>query len=342
MRVLNQFSAHHSSLIGVGRPKLSITSTLVSHAAIRTRPRNHPVASSSRSDLKAGDFQSGLDKPLLILVLGGSGFVGSAFIAAARRRGHKIVSLSRRGRLPGEKDDDGVKWITGDATSPSVIQRAVDSNPGINAAFHSIGLLLDSQSGLASLNKMASGSGSEPSPDASYDSITRVTALSAIDAMRNQSKRLRDETRDGRSAAIPFVFVSAAEAGWSFKVRGTEDLFVIDSLTLIPHQAPVDFLERYLVAKRAVENELLDENKRDLIRGTVLRPSLIWTWSRPQALPSVIPFYLANAMGLSFVDRPVLLETLVEAALLSIEGEGKGVLDYHEMERLAAAGKRAS
>ena len=33
--------------------------------------------------------------------VGGTGFVGRAFIAAATRQGHKIISLSRRGKLPG-------------------------------------------------------------------------------------------------------------------------------------------------------------------------------------------------------------------------------------------------
>lgn len=88
---------------------------------------------------------------------------------------------------------------------------------------------------------------------------------------------------------LPFVFVSAAEAGWTFT-------------------APVPFLERYLIAKRAVEAELLgtsgaEASPDSLLRGVVLRPSLIWTWERPQALLSVLPFYIANSLGLSFVDR---------------------------------------
>ena len=172
---------------------------------------------------------------------------------------------------------------------------------------HLSGLLLDQESGLASLNKLASGSGSVPSLDASYDAITRKTALSAISALRSQSRRLRSEraaSTDDLSTPLPppphpplpFVFVSAAEAGWTF-------------------EAPVPFLERYLIAKRAVEAELLTPadamasaarsalDDSLLLRGVVLRPSLIWTWERPQALLSVLPFYVANALGLPFIDR---------------------------------------
>ena len=191
--------------------------------------------------------------------------------------------------------------------------------------------MLDQESGLSGLNKLASGSGSSPAPGASYDTITRGTGLAAIEAMRSQSHRRRQgggnepgstgttsaATSTGPSTRLPFVFVSAAEAGWTFR-------------------SPLPFLERYLEAKRAVEAELLgkqggipsstgtqsgsrsgsgsgpsstslsegaDGGSPPLLRGTILRPSLIWTWERPQALLSVLPFYIANALGVPFVDR---------------------------------------
>lgn len=96
------------------------------------------------------------------------------------------------------------------------------------------------------------------------------------------------------------MFVSAAEAGWTF-------------------QAPVPFLEKYLTAKRAVENKLLafiPNNGQNNILGkssyslvvvvssvyvycvgkglrpVIMRPSLVWTTEKPEALVSVVPFYI--------------------------------------------------
>ena len=97
--------------------------------------------------------------------------------------------------------------------------------------YHAIGLLLDPDSGLSGLNKLASGSGSVPSETSSYDRITRQTSFNAIVLLVEQQK----ET--GSTTAVPMVFVSAAEAGWTWP-------------------SPVGFLERYLVAKRAVESRL--------------------------------------------------------------------------------------
>lgn len=63
------------------------------------------------------------------------------------------------------------------------------------------------------------------------------------------------------------------------------------------------------------------------------RPSLIWTWSRPQALLSVIPFYLANKAGISFVDRPVTLESLVKAMIVAVDDRSvSGIQRYMDIE----------
>ena len=58
---------------------------------------------------------------------GGTGFVGRTFIRAARAQGHTIVSLSRRGRLPDDRDaqDAGINWVSGDATSAEVVNKVV-------------------------------------------------------------------------------------------------------------------------------------------------------------------------------------------------------------------------
>ena len=97
--------------------------------------------------------------------------------------------------------------------------------------------MLDSDSGLLSLNKFASGSGSISGRDSSYDRITRQTGFIAIEKVvkqQTESNPMKDP--------VPFVFISAAEAGWKFR-------------------APVNFLERYLQAKRSVENKLLSSGQ---------------------------------------------------------------------------------
>lgn len=122
----------------------------------------------------------------------------------------------------------------------------------------------------------------------------------------------------GGGAAVPFVFVSAAEARWTFR-------------------APVDWLEEYLVAKRAVETKLRDMTAVGALRGSCLRPSLVYTFDRPQALPAVAAFAVGNALGVPFVDRPVTVDTLAAAAVQAVEDPSvSGVLDFREMERLAA------
>jgi hypothetical protein len=63
---------------------------------------------------------------------------------------------------------------------------------------------------------------------------------------------------------------------------------------------------------------------------------LIWTTERPQALPSVIPFYIGNWVGLPFVDKPVFLSTLVNSGLAAIENpQERGIKRFKEMEDLS-------
>ncbi len=72
------------------------------------------------------------------------------------------------------------------------------------------------------------------------------------------------------------------------------------------------------------------------IRPIIFRPSLIWTSSRPQALVSVIPFYIGNAIGIPFVDKPVMLESLVKACVNALEDDKEsGIKRFDEIERLA-------
>jgi NAD dependent epimerase/dehydratase family len=102
----------------------------------------------------------------------------------------------------------------------------------------------------------------------------------SVDAMRARTSPRRQLTHIARrrrppvafadhQPPTPFVFISAAEAAWTR-----------DSLL---EGTPLDFLRRYLVAKRAAEERLLGDTLN--LRATVLRPSLLWTRERLGAIP---------------------------------------------------------
>ena len=48
-----------------------------------------------------------------IFLTGGTGFIGSHFINAMHRDGHKVVALRRKGSKPRIKLDQEPKWIEG-------------------------------------------------------------------------------------------------------------------------------------------------------------------------------------------------------------------------------------
>ena len=240
-----------------------------------------------------------------LLVLGGSGFAGARICGLALSQGWEVVSVSRRG-APSDVPPSlaGVQWLQGDATAQNTA-RDVLREGGFSAVFHAVGLLFE-----GSANRFVSGSGSVPSPGASYDLVTRRSALAAASA----AAELCTSTDGGPPA---FGFVSAAEAGWNFR-------------------APVDWLERYLIAKRAVERELLASGEAGRLRPIILRPSLVWSADRPGSLPSVAAFYAANALGLPFVDRPVNVDTLAGAAVNALgDPKASGIFRYPEMEEWA-------
>jgi len=264
-----------------------------------------------------------------VLVLGGTGFVGSKICQEALDAGYDVVSVSRRGTPPdagssGASDIlKNVDWRVGDATNPATALDILGEGEPFVGVIHAVGMLLASD-----WNQFASGSGSVPDKNATYDLITRVTAFNAADATiacvgRSQGIKGSDGTNsidDAETKTVsppPFVFVSAAEAKWDFK-------------------APVPWLEEYLVAKRAVEKRLTQLNSENKLRASWLRPSLVYTFDKPAALPAVAAFTIGNLIGLPFVDKPVTVDTLAKAAVRAIgDGATSGVLDWKEMERLA-------
>lgn len=213
-------------------------------------------------------FSSTATAPKKVAVFGGTGYVGSAVCERLIQKGYDVTAISRRGTNPKPNDTNSplnqVKWVKGDATDSSTVQKIVNEN---DAVVHAIGLLFDVNSGLADLNKIVSGSGSLPDEKSTYDNITRQTMFNVCDAIEAKMA-LSFLTKK----KFPLCFVSCAEAGWPDVAGGS---FVEDNL------AP-DWLKKYLGAKRAVEKRLNGSTK---IRAAIYRPSLIWDWTKVSQCP---------------------------------------------------------
>jgi nucleoside-diphosphate-sugar epimerase len=276
---------------------------------------------------QASPFSSSSSSNGKLLVLGGTGYLGQAVCQRAVQDGYAVTSLSRRGLPPSSSttannnvDSRMVDYRQGDARQKSVISSILNEG-GYTGLIHCIGLLFDEPSGLGSYNRLVSGSGSLPDAESTYDTITRLTAFHAMDAAMEYAQA-------SGMQPFPFGFTSAAEAGWPEVTGGS---FVESNL------AP-DFLKRYLAAKRAVETRLLASTP--VLRPIIVRPSLIYSTDRPMSFPSVGAFFVGNALGLPFVDRPVTVQAvstaLVRAVLQPQYASVQGILRYPEMDRLAS------
>jgi nucleoside-diphosphate-sugar epimerase len=248
-----------------------------------------------------------------VLILGGTGFVGSEICRRAEAAGWECVLLSRRGGSGGAAKQI---HVAGDATQPGVVEAVVKEHGPFSAVIHCIGALLDGSSGLRYANLVVSASRSLPMAGQSYVDITENTALALLRASGGSGGTL-----------IPFVFVSAAEAGWA-----DEDAMMWGGAT-IERWSP-RWLKRYLSSKRAVEAALLNSTG---VRPVILRPSFVWNWCKLDVLPLVALFTLLNALGVPFIDRPVRVETIAAAAVTAIDSssEACGVLRHIEMNQLA-------
>lgn len=258
---------------------------------------------------------TGADQPKKLVVLGGTGFVGSEVCKIAVSRGFAVKSLSRRGENPAPNDPllAEVDFVQGDATDPATMSAVLKD---ADAVVHAVGLLFDIESGLGNLNFIVSGSGSVPGDASTYDNITRRTAFNAISALKSRMQL------PFAKSAVPFAFVSCAEAGWPDVALGDK----------VEEVAP-EWLQKYLAAKRAVEAEL--NGSTDRLRPILYRPSLIWNWSKLDVLPVIPIFNLASALGVPFVDKTVRVETLAGAIVAGLEDElVSGVQRFPEMEDL--------
>jgi nucleoside-diphosphate-sugar epimerase len=252
-----------------------------------------------------------------LLVLGGTGFLGQTVCKRALLEGYEVTSLSRRGLPPDAAVESSapVDYRTGDAREKDTIGGILNEG-GYTGVLHCIGLLFDDESGLGQYNVFVSGSGSLPDPKSTYDTITRLTGFNAIEAAV--------EYATGRDKPLPFCFTSAAEAGWPDMPGGKQ----------VEQFLAPGWLRRYLSAKRAVEKRLLD--MEPTLRPIIVRPSLIYSLDRPQAYIPVGAFFVGNAVGLPFVDRPVTVQALACAMIRSMDRDTvSGIQRYKEIDQLS-------
>jgi len=303
---------------------------------IRTKIPTRVSSTSAPSSVSASASSKTKGK---VLVLGGTGFLGQTICRRALLEGYKVTSLSRRGLLSVTNDDKtgqrsnkggSIDFRTGDARQIDDISSILQEG-GYVGVVHCIGLLLDDASGLGTYNRFVSGSGSVPDDNSSYDNITRLTAFNAIDATTQFIRDNESALGNDGDVRFPFVFASAAEAGWPDVPGGPQ----VEKLL-----AP-EWLRRYLAAKRTVESRLLGTNDEQpqtpsSLRPIIVRPSLIYSLDRPASYAPVGAFFVGNKLGLPFVDRPVTVQSLANAIVKSISQDSKveGILRYPEIDSL--------
>ena len=288
-----------------------------------------------------------------LLVLGGTGYLGQEVCKKAIEQGYSVVTLSRRGTpTPTSSSSSSspppsssssimnmnIDYRKGDARQKeSIVQIVQEGN--ICGIVHCIGLLLDTASGLGNYNVYVSGSNSLLDMESTYDTITRQTAFHAIDAIieyyneqQQQDVLSSNTTTTATAFPIPFCFTSAAEAGWPDVMGGK----------LIESVMP-EFIKRYMIAKRAVENKLLSSSTSptNIIRPIIVRPSLIYSKDQLASLPAVASFTILNQIGLPFVDRPVTLDALATAIVKSISDPTiRGIQRYPQIDALSGANQK--
>jgi len=290
-------------------------------------------SSSSISVASTAAANTGNGSKGKILILGGTGFLGQTICKRAVLQGYGVTSLSRRG-LPPPVSSAAAEESSTTAASIATITTTIDyrqgdarqkqaiadilQEGGYTGVVHCIGLLFDNDSGLGSLNRFVSGSGSLLDSDSTYDTITRQTSFNAIEAAVEYANKEGIQN-------MPFCFTSAAEAGWPDMAGGG----FIESV--MP-----EFIKRYLAAKRTVEAKLMASNPA--LRPIIVRPSLIYSMDRPTSYLPVGVFTVANKVGLPFVDRPVTVQSL-GSAIVSAMGKDsiKGVLRYTEIDALSSS-----
>ena len=260
-----------------------------------------------------------------LLVLGGTGLVGSHVCKEALRRGHSVVSFTRRGS-PTEDSPayglEGVEWEAGDASNARAVLLLVKRIKP-DAVVHCIGVLFDCNSWLAGWNKTVSGCGSVPdAKKGTYENVIKNTAMAAFHAIAF----LNEEH-------LPFVYVSVCEAGWHKGDMGPLGSLAAFFTRFIPSA------QEYLLRKREVEDAMLygigvpDICKRraHAARPVVFRPSVVLTDEHPR--PCLSSLFTMSP----FSDGPIRATDLASAMVAAVEQPSvRGVYRRRDILKLGA------
>eukprot|EP00659_Diplonema_papillatum_P009156 gene9156-14199_t len=252
-----------------------------------------------------------------LLVLGGTGSVGSRVCRRALLEGWKVCSLTRRG-APADTGEafGGVEWRACDATNARALLTVIrEVKP--DAIVHCIGALFDCNSWLYSLNRSMSGCGSVPDKKkGTYENIIKQTAMNALHAIAFVN---RDR--------LPFIFLSACEVGWKTGDNGCLG-------TVAGYLAP-PFLQEYLRNKAAVEAAMLRgvgvpdicKRRAGAARPVVFRPSLVVSDDNARHALSLLMSF--NPVS----DPPVHVDHLAAAIVLAASDPSvRGVYRRRDIE----------
>ncbi|KAJ1973530.1 hypothetical protein H4R35_004070 [Dimargaris xerosporica] len=186
-----------------------------------------------------------------ILVVGGSGFLGTSVCRVALQRGLQVVSLSRRGApirphptAPRPAWQEQVQWQQGDALQPDTYAKVAQDCHGI---VHTVGTLLEAD------YKPLIKAGSVCQAASQWRSMR--TTPTAVNYQRMNRDTALEVARTAAKSGAPktFVYISASDV-----------LPFID--------------RRYISTKREAEAELL---KMDALRTVVLRPGIMYSEQQP-------------------------------------------------------------
>lgn len=137
--------------------------------------------------------------PHKLLVLGGSGFIGSEVCRLAAKDGHQVISVSRHGRPSHVSSEwaDAVQWIEGNALEPETWR---DHLNGVHAVIHCVGTIFEDADEGITFERINGDSVEIAAWEAEHAGVERFVFLSAKDTPPLISSRYLSAKRQGESA----------------------------------------------------------------------------------------------------------------------------------------------
>ncbi|KAJ5549817.1 hypothetical protein N7535_002241 [Penicillium sp. DV-2018c] len=274
----------------------------------------------------------------VLIVAGGTGFLGSRICKAASARGWTVTSLSRSGEPRWDTITDSperpswassVEWAKADILKPETYKSHLK---GATAVVHTMGILLEADyKGVVQ--------GKEPILSGLQRAFSTSKLGSQNPLARQEGEALQPKERDGqltyelmnRDSAIALAQESTNE-----KVPAFVYISAAAGAPVLP--------TRYISTKREAEATIAS-NLPDL-RSIFVRPGFLYDSSRKFTLPIAMGGFIAsefnNLLGkrLGFLgamaEKPIKVDTVAEAVVEALEDETtKGVVETKQIEALA-------